>query len=72
MSVKQEISLVLTCVCPYCRIKGYPLVASFFGQSIEECYKTAVQEGWIFLRERDRLHWFSKKCLFGENYGCEN
>lgn len=63
MAVKQEISLTLTCECPYCRLEGSPLVARFFGQSIEECYKTAVQEGWLFINGKDFLHCYNKRCL---------
>lgn len=66
MAVKQEISLVLTCECPHCRAEWSPLVARFFGQSIEECYKAAVQEGWLFINGNDFLHCFNKKCLLEE------
>ena len=67
MAVNKEISLALTCECSYCKNDAeFTEVARFFGDTIEDCYKVAVKEGWIFLRGKDGLHCYSKRCLLEE------
>lgn len=67
MAVNKKACLDLTCECSFCKKYAEASeVARFFGNTIEGCYKIAVQEGWIFLRGNDGLHCYSKKCLLEE------
>lgn len=66
MAVIKKISLLFSCECPKCREAEFPYTFNSLGDTVEECYKFAVKEGWIFLQGKDFLHCFRKECLLEE------
>lgn len=57
MAVTQRVSLLLQCDCIACR-QGHPVSRTITGETIEECYKEAVKDDWVFLRKDEVLYSF--------------
>lgn len=67
MAVEKKISVDFKCDCHDCRYGEFaPYCFHAKGDSVEECYKQAVKEGWIFLQGKTYLHCFRKGCLMEE------
>ena len=53
MGVKQQVALEITCDCDDCAHSDIgPLIGHYAGETIGECYKAAINNGWRFMRGR--------------------
>ena len=65
MGVKQQVALEVICDCDDCaRSDIGPLIGRYAGETIGECYKAAMDNGWRFVRGRSgKLLAISLDCM---------
>lgn len=65
MGVKQQVALEVICDCDDCAHSDCgPLIAHYDGETIGQCYKAAINNGWRFVRGRSgKLLAISLDCM---------